>query len=375
MYSRLIYSNISQWLGDREVIILKGARQTGKTTLLKQLFDEKEHTLILNCENPSVSNILESNDPGAIQMLFGGNKIVALDEAQSIQSIGRILKLIHDELPQYKVIVTGSSSFELMNQGGEPLTGRNIKFTLYPLSIEEIRDAKGWLHVLDSLNTYLIFGTYPGLVDLEAEKRRWKLEELAGDYLYKDLLVYDQIKSSSLVRQLLKALALQTGSEVTVNELSNLLGAPRQTIETYIDVLEKSFVIFSLNSYSKNLRNEIKKGHKYYFYDNGILNAITGNLNVLQNRNDQGILWENFCVSERLKYNRYHRRPVEMYFWRTYDQAEIDLVEKYPDRLVPFEFKWQSRRKPQLPASFAESYHVQEMKVVTPQNLHLLITE
>ena len=372
MYTRMIHQQVMRWMDDREVIIIKGARQTGKTTLLQQLFERDDNALILNCENPGVASILESFDFEAIRLLFGRHRIIALDEVQSIGSIGSLLKLVFDELPDYKLIITGSSSFELMDQVGEPLTGRNIKFTMYPLSLEEMKDTKGWLPVVNSLSSYLAFGTYPGVIDLEPAKREQKLVELAGDYLFKDILMYHQIKSPVLVRQLLKALAHQAGAEVSVNELSKLLGASRHIIETYLDILEKSYVIFSLSSFSKNIRNEIRKGRKYYFYDNGILNAVVGNLNPLQNRSDQGLLWENFCMSERLKFNMYHRTGVDMHFWRTYDQAEIDLVEVHPDEMVAFEFIWHERRLPRLPASFAESYPVKKLEVITPRNMQRL---
>jgi predicted AAA+ superfamily ATPase len=374
MYSRIITNNIHEWLDNREIIILKGARQVGKTTLIKTILEGRDDAIIINCELPNVASILESFDLEAVKALFSGKHIIALDEAQTVGNIGKLLKLIYDEMPQYKLIVSGSSSFELVNQLGEPLTGRNVKYTLFPLSIEEIRDKTDWVQVMNHLNSFLVFGTYPGLIDLDMSKKQKKLLELTSDYLFKDILIYEQLKSPTLIRQLLKALALQVSSEVSINELSNLLGASRPVVENYLDILEKNYIIFRLESFSGNLRNEIKKSRKYYFYDNGIMNAVTGNLNLIQNRSDTGALWENFCISERKKYNEYHQRLVNMYFWRTFDKAEIDLVEEQSGVLTPFEFKWNERKTSRLPASFAKAYEVSELTVVSPTKLHLLIS-
>lgn len=374
MYSRIITNNIHEWLDSREIIILKGARQVGKTTLIKTILESRDDTIIINCELPNVASILESFDLEAVKALFSGKHVIALDEAQTVGNIGKLLKLIYDEMPQYKLIVSGSSSFELVNQLGEPLTGRNVKYTLFPLSIEEIRDKTDWVQVMNHLNSFLVFGTYPGLIDLDISKKQKKLLELTSDYLFKDILIYEQLKSPTLIRQLLKALALQVSSEVSINELSNLLGASRPVVENYLDILEKNYIIFRLESFSGNLRNEIKKSRKYYFYDNGIMNAVTGNLNLIQNRSDTGALWENFCISERKKYNEYHQRLVNMYFWRTFDKAEIDLVEEQNGVLAPFEFKWNDRKTSRLPASFAKAYEVSELTVVSPTKLHLLIS-
>ncbi len=374
MYLRLLIKNIQTWLDKREILILYGARQVGKTTLLKTILEKKEGALILNCELPVVANVLESKDISSIKTLFGRNRIIGLDEAQKIMDIGSILKIIYDEMPEYKIIATGSSSFDLANRIAEPLTGRNIKFRLYPLSLKETEEKNNWLWNLTNLNKMLVFGTYPGIIDLDAEYQEIKLSELSGDYLFKDILVYEQVKNPAIIRKLLRALALQAGSQVSVNELSNLLGINRQTIEKYLDLLEKSFVIFSLQSFSSNLRNEIKKSRKYYFYDNGIMNALTGNFNPVENRQDIGILWENFCLSERIKINSYSNHNSNMYFWRTYDGAEIDLVEEYAGKINAFEFKWKQKRELKVPASFNEKYKPAKYSIVTPANLHQLIS-
>lgn len=375
MYPRLLLNNIKYWLDKREILILYGARQVGKTTLLKILMKDTAESLILNCELPVVSNVLESKNLSSIKALFGQTRYIGLDEAQKIVDIGSILKLIYDELPEYKIIATGSSSFDLANRIVEPLTGRNIKFRLFPLSLNETQEKNNWLWNLNHLNQFLVFGTYPGIIDLPVKDQQVKLSELSGDYLFKDILVYDQVKNPAVIRKLLKALALQVGSQVSVNELSNFLGISRHTVEKYLNLLEKSFVIFSLESFSSNIRNEIKKSRKYYFYDNGILNALTGNFTPVENRQDIGVLWENFCMSERVKFNEYSMQKFNLYFWRTYDGAEIDLIEEKNGKLAAFEFKWKQKRKISIPAGFSEKYNVKEMKIITSENLHELIND
>ncbi|MFZ4562310.1 MAG: ATP-binding protein [Bacteroidales bacterium] len=373
MYLRALTSEILHWINQPEILILYGARQVGKTTLLKEMIKTREDSILLNCELPMVAGILENRDLKAIQSLFGQFRIICLDEAQRVQNIGSILKLIYDELPVYKIIATGSSSFELADRITEPLTGRNIKFRLYPLSLSEIEKNLGWLEVLNKLNELLIYGSYPGIIDLNNPDRIAKLAELSSDYLYRDILIYENVKHPTVIRNLLKALALQVGNQVSVSELSGMLGITRPTVEKYLDLLEKSFVIFRLPSYSRNLRNEIRKSQKIYFYDNGILNAITGNFSMIQNRSDAGFLWENFCMTERMKVNSLKSAgSTNMYFWRTYDGAEIDLIEETGGMLQAFEFKWNIRRKPMLPASFSKKYKVTSMSVVSPETLYLI---
>jgi hypothetical protein len=244
---------------------------------------------------------------------------------------------------------------------------------LFPLSLKETEEKHNWLWNLSNLNKFLVFGTYPGIIDIEEQYQQIKLSELSGDYLFRDILVYEQVKSPAVIRKLLKALALQVGSQVSVNELSNMLGITRQTVEKYIDLLEKSFVIFSLPSFSSNLRNEIKKSRKYYFYDNGIMNAQTGNFNLVVNRQDTGILWENFCMSERIRQNSYLNMNVNSYFWRTYDGAEIDLIEEVGGKFYAFEFKWKQKGELKIPASYSQRYNPEKFSVITPANLHDLL--
>jgi len=373
MYPRDITGSINYWLDKQETLILYGARQVGKTTLIRKILQEKQNAIILNCELPMISEVLESKDLSQIRAIFGDNKIIALDEAQKISKIGSILKIIYDELPQYKVIATGSSSFELANRISEPLTGRNIKFRLYPLSLNEIKQMRGWLWIKENFNNLVVYGTYPGIIDLSVADKQVKLSELASDYLYKDVLIHENIKNPALIRKLLKALALQTGSQVSFNELSGLLGVSRATVEKYIDLLEKNFVIFNLPSFSSNLRNEIKKSRKYFFYDTGIRNALMGDFNPLVSRTDAGALWENFCVSERIIFNSTARLNTTTYFWRTYDGAEIDLVEEYNGNLYVFEFKMKQKRKQKIPESFVTKYAPKDTRIISPSNLHELI--
>jgi len=373
MYPRDITGSINYWLDKQETLILYGARQVGKTTLIRKILQEKQNAIILNCELPMISEVLESKDLSQIRAIFGDNKIIALDEAQKISKIGSILKIIYDELPQYKVIATGSSSFELANRISEPLTGRNIKFRLYPLSLNEIKQKRSWLWIKENFNNLVVYGTYPGIIDLSVADKQVKLSELASDYLYKDVLIHENIKNPALIRKLLKTLALQTGSQVSFNELSGLLGVSRATVEKYIDLLEKNFVIFNLPSFSSNLRNEIKKSRKYFFYDTGIRNALMGDFNPLVSRTDAGALWENFCVSERIIFNSTARLNTTTYFWRTYDGAEIDLVEEYNGNLYVFEFKMKQKRKQKIPESFVTKYAPKDTRIISPSNLHELI--
>ncbi|RLD43710.1 MAG: hypothetical protein DRI89_04210 [Bacteroidetes bacterium] len=373
MYRRIFEKVIDKWINTREILIIYGARQVGKTTFLHQFLDKRKGSIILNCELPNVFDTLQNQNLEGIKFLFGQNKIIALDEAQNIPLIGKTLKLIYDELPEYKLIVTGSSSFELSSHITEALTGRNIKFRVFPLTLREINEKTEGLQLAQKLNDILIFGSYPGLIDLAVDLKSRKLNELTSDYLFKDVLIHERIKNPAVLRKLLKALAFQIGSQVSINELSNLLGVSRQSVEKYIELLEKSFIVFRLASFSSNLRNEIKKSTKIYFYDNGIRNAILNNLNPVQNRTDIGFLWENFCVSERVKQSISLGFNNEFYFWRTYDGAEIDLLEIKNDKIETYKFKWKSKKKVKLPESFAKKYKPNSFKVISSGNFYELM--
>ncbi len=369
MFQRDVKAKFLEWIETDEILIIYGPRQAGKTTFMKMMFEDNKDAIIFNCELNPVRQVLESKDIFQFRLLFGDKKIVALDEAQKITDIGSILKIIYDELKNdYKVIVTGSSSFDLSNKIIEPLTGRNIKFRILPLSLNEINSGKGWLYVKENLNQFLVFGSYPGIINIEPQKKIVKLLELESDYLYKDILVHEKLKNSSLIRKLLQSLALQVGSMVSVNELAQQVRIASQTVEKYLDLLEKTFVIYSLSSFSTNLRNELKKSRKYYFYDLGIRNAIINNFNPVPGRNDTGVLWENFCINEMIKKNNLRDQPSNLYFWRTYDGAEIDLIEEINGSLKAYEIKWNTGRKVKLPESFRNHYNVSDYQVITPEN-------
>lgn len=374
MYARTIVKLIEKWLNAPEIIILIGARQVGKSTLMQILMQNGLKINILNCENPIVADILQSRSTNEILSLFGDeNNIVALDEAQDIPDIGKILKLIYDDKKvKQKIIATGSSSFDLSTKVGEPLTGRNLKFNLYPLSIDEIKQGKQWLEMLELIPSLLIYGAYPGIIDLPVDEKKKKLLTLSSDYLFKDIYKFEQVRNPEILRKLVKALALQIGNLVSVNELANLCGTSTITIERYLDLLEKSFVIFKLGSFSTNLRNELKKSRKYYFYDLGIRNAVLNNFVRVEQRTDIGALWENFCIAEYIKTLEYSGQSSNLYFWRTYDGAEIDLIEEREGKLYTFEFKWNENKKVSLPKSFSEKYTVEKFTAINRRNFNKL---
>ena len=374
IYERKLKTRIEKWMSDRDVLIIYGARQVGKTTFIKDFLRSKSKSEVLNCELPSVYEPLESLNKNRIAQLFGSNNILALDEAQNIFSIGKVLKLIYDEMPQYKIIATGSSSFDLSSHVSEALTGRNIKFSMFPLSMQEIQNNEENIQADKLENDLLIFGSYPEIVNTTISKKGEKLQNLSSDYLFKDVLIHESIKNPTIVRNLLKSLALQVGSQVSVNELSNSLKIARQTVMKYIDLLEKSFIVFQLPSYSSNLRNEIKKSSKYYFYDNGIRNAIINNFSSPDLRTDMGALWENFCVSERRKFIENNQLQRELYFWRSYDGAEIDLLEIQDQKIHAFEFKWKIKRKTPIPFSFKEKYNPVSYHVISRENFYELMS-
>ena len=373
MYNRDIVKSIENQLKRPEVILIFGARRTGKSTLLDMLADKYSNMIILNCEQPEIYDALNEMNIPRIKALFDNNEIVAFDEAQTIPEIGKILKLLYDDKSKIaQIIATGSSSFELSNKTGEPLTGRNISFNLFPLSLNEISAKKGWQFFLENLNEILVFGSYPGVIDLSTKEKRLKLLSLTNDYLFKDIFKFEQLKNPEILRKLLKAIALQVGNLVSFQELASLLGVSKQTITRYLDLLEKSFIIFRLGSFSGNLRNELRKSHKFYFYDTGIRNAIINNFAGMNERMDAGAIWENYCVAEIIKANNYKQLFSNFYFWRTYDGAEVDLVEEIDGKITAYEFKWNPGRKAKLPASFAAKYNVGGFHVITPGSVYLL---
>ncbi len=373
MYYRDILKEIGQQLKRPEIILLFGARQTGKSTLLELLSKEHGDLKILDCEQPVVYDALHDINIPKIKALFDEKESVAFDEAQTIPEIGKILKLLYDDKKsKIRLIATGSSSFELSNKTGEPLTGRNISFKLFPLSIHEISAQKGWQYFLENLEEFLLYGTYPGVVDLNAKEKREKLLSLSNDYLFKDIFKFEQLRNPDVLRKLLKAIALQVGNLVSYQELATLTGISKQTVVRYLNLLEKSFIIFRLGSFSGNLRNELRKRQKYFFYDTGIRNAIINNFAGMADRSDAGAIWENFCVSEIIKADSNKRLFSNFYFWRTYDGAEIDLVEERDGKIIAWEFKWNPGRKPKIPVTFTDKYNVIDYRIISPGNLYLL---
>lgn len=364
MIARIAENSIKQSLFKGKTIILYGARQVGKTTLVQDLLKDYEGvSRYLNCEILSVEQSLSDAEPEKLKSFLGNYKLIVLDEAQNIPNIGKILKVITDTLKDIQIIATGSSSFDLANKTSEPMTGRVIHHTLYPLSLSEIKAKSDWLSVDSKLDKLLRFGSYPEIFKSADEDAISKLHELSSGYLFKDLLRFEGIKKSSLLKNLIVMLALQLGNEVTYYELAVKLGVNTLTVQKYIDLLEQSFVVFKLNSFSRNIRNELSKAIKIYFYDNGIRNALVNNFNPLSLRNDIGALWENFCIAERIKANSNSNRKVNNYFWRTYDQKEIDYVEEIGGVITGYELKYSEKQNIKKSKSFTEAYNAKIHKI------------
>ena len=369
MIPRIIQQEIEKNLFKNKVLLLIGARQIGKTTLLKQVLQNcTEKSLWLNADESDVKRKLENATTSTqLLQLFGNAKLIVIDEAQQVEDIGLKLKLVIDTNPELQIIATGSSAFELLQKSNEPLTGRKKEYHLYPISFSEMVRHTSLLTEQRLLENRLIYGSYPEVINNPGNEKE-VLKEITNSYLYKDVLRYDGIKKASLIDKLLVALALQVGSEVSYNELAKTIGNINSTtVEKYVDLLEKAFVVYKLPALSRNLRNEIKKGKKIYFYDNGIRNAIINNFNPLALRNDKGALWENFLISERMKKNSYAKHYCNTYFWRTFDQAEVDYIEEYDGALHVFEFKWKTNNK-KVPASLLNSYTVNSTAIVDTDN-------
>ena len=372
MINRHIERIIQKSLHDGEVILLLGPRQTGKSTLLRERFTG-EDVLWLDGDDYDVRAILTQNTSAYLKNLLKGKRRLIIDEAQNIQGIGLTLKQVHDHVKGVEVIVTGSSSFEISSTASEPLTGRKWEYHLFPLSVVEMTSHHGMLEESRLLEQRLIYGLYPEIVTHpgDAEKR---LLQLTSSYLYKDVLKWQEIKKPVELEKLVQALAFQIGNEVSYNELAQMTGLTNETVQRYIDLLEKSFVIFSLSSFSRNLRNEIKKGRKIYFYDTGIRNAVIRQFQPLSRRNDIGALWENFLIVERMKFNSWSDQYPNTYFWRTHAQQEIDYIEDTNGMLYAYEFTWNEKRKKKLASSFSQTYSDHIFKVVNRENYYEFIT-
>lgn len=366
---RSVAVRIAARLFEGKAIILFGPRQAGKTTLVKHLLEQRtEKVLELNGDEPDVRALLEGCTSSRLRALIGAAGLLFIDEAQRVPDIGIVLKLVTDQIPGVQAIATGSSAFELNARTAEPLTGRKYEFMLYPLSFGELVRHHGLLEEKRLLEHRLVYGSYPEIVVRQGREKEL-LKLLAGSYLYKDLLTLEQINKPVLLEKILRALALQLGSEVSYHEIGQLVGADGQTVERYIDLLEKAFVLFRLPAFSRNVRNEIKKGKKIYFYDNGIRNAIIGNFTPLSGRTDTGGLWENYLISERLKFLAAGNRDARTYFWRTTQQQEIDYIEERDQQLFAYEFKWSSKKAaPRFPKTFVRNYENAVTKVITRDN-------
>lgn len=367
MIKRILEEKIIRDFHRGKVVVLLGPRQVGKTTLLDTLEDPNLHILRLNCDDYDDVLRLENKTSTELKALIADYDMVFIDEAQRVKNIGLVLKKIGDLKLKTQVIVTGSSSFELANDINEPATGRLLEHKIFPLSLQEMAASTSQREEQRLLENRLIYGFYPEVITVPSDARR-TLINLTSNYLYKDMLSFKGIKKPEVLQKLVRALALQLGSEVSYNELSNLLGVDKETVENYISLLEKCFVVFRLDSYSRNLRNEIKKGKKVYFYDNGIRNAVLSNFAQLDLRNDVGALWENLMVSERVKRNAYQDSYAQLFFWRTHSQNEIDLIEIEDGQMHAYEFKWNTRKAPSVPKVFAKTYPESTFKVITPEN-------
>jgi len=372
MYNRIIEKSLKNSFFKGKIAIITGARQTGKTTLVMKLINKADsaQAKLFNGDNPGDRELLSNKSLEFLEKLIGGAKIVFIDEGQKIETIGQTLKLLVDKYKSEKqIIVTGSSSFNLLDKTEEPLTGRKIVFHLFPLSLEEIYPKKDLAEIIKNLEQYLVFGSYPEVAGKSsfAEKRK-ALVEISSSYLYKDILELRGIKKSGALVSLLKAISFQVGSEVSYTELANISGLNKKTVENYLDILEKNHIIFRLAPYARNKRKIISKLKKIYFYDPGVRNAVINNFNLLSDRNDVGALWENYMAAERLKFQHYHEIYAENYFWRTYDGAEVDWVEEQNGKVLGFEFKWGEKKK-KRESIFWKEISAKPVKIITPRSM------
>jgi predicted AAA+ superfamily ATPase len=372
MIERILEKQILAKINTNKAIILLGSRQVGKTTLLKSLFENSSETIWLNADEPDIQAIFANISSKRFEAIIGNKKMIIIDEAQRIPDIGLKMKLITDQLPSIQLIATGSSAFELSNKLNEPLTGRKWEFKMYPISFQEMVNHHGLLNEIRLLPHRLVYGFYPDVVNHQGNEKEI-LKQLSDSYLYKDLLMMDQIKKPSALVKLLQALALQIGSQVSYQELAQICGLDGKTIEKYMMLLEQSYIIFRLASFSRNQRNELKKSRKVYFFDNGIRNALIANFEHIENRTDIGALWENYLVSERIKYLAYHQKWVNNWYWRTTEQQEIDYVEEENGQLSTFEFKWNPKAKGSVPSSFRKTYPAATINWIHRENFETFL--
>ena len=368
MIKREILDSVDGRLFKGKLIVIYGARQVGKTTLLKEIANKySNERIFLNCDEPDIRELLTNVTSTKLKNLVGQKKLILIDEAQRVKNIGITLKLLADELKDKQVIATGSSAFELSNEINETLTGRKYEYNLYPFSIRELSNEFGWLETNRLLEDRIIYGMYPEVV-LNPDEKKNLLKEITRSYLFKDILSYEGIRKPEVLEKLLVALAAQIGSEVSYNELAGTIGVDKDTINKYLDILEKAFVVFKLHPFSRNIRTEITKMRKIYFYDTGIRNALISNFNSLASRNDKGALWENFLIVEKLKMNSALNIDAKTYFWRTTQQQEIDYIEEVDGELNDFEFSWNINKKKKIPLTFSNAYEIKTSAIINTEN-------
>lgn len=374
MVPRKILQKIEKKLFQGKAVLVTGPRQAGKTTLLLAMQSKAEQkVLFLNCDEPDVRSLLTEATSTALWQLMGNAKIVMIDEAQRVKNIGLTMKLIIDNFKHIQLVATGSSALELANEINEPLTGRKWEYLLLPLSTQELAEHHGPLEEQRLLSHRIIYGMYPDVVINPGEEREI-LYSLTSSYLYKDIFTFQEIRKPEVIEKLLEALALQVAAEVSYSELARMIQVDTATVQRYLDLLEKAFVVFRLRSFSRNVRNELKKSRKVYFYDNGIRNALIANFSPPELRVDTGALWENFLVSERIKLLRNNQIHVGKFFWRTRQQQEIDYIEESDGIISAFEFKWNPRKKTRFPKTFLKAYPNAVTATITPENyMHFLM--
>jgi len=367
---RTVESQVKKYLRPNKVVVILGPRRVGKTVLIQKILSETtEPYLLLNGEDIETRELFRRRSIKSLESILEGKKFLVIDEAQKIPDIGNALKLMVDEIHELKVLITGSSAFDVENYTGEPLTGRKMNFKLFGISEGELSSIEPVVERKDNLHKRLIYGSYPELLQSETNlEKHLYLKELVNSYLLKDILTFETIRNSDKIIDLLRLIAFQVGSEVKIPELSNSLRVSRNTVDKYLDLLTKVFILYKVGGFSRNLRKEVNKSSRYYFLDNGIRNILIGNLNPLDLRNDVGILWENYMVSERIKYQNYNNVLVYNYFWRTYDQQEIDWVEDRGGVLYGYEFKWNSNKKPKAPGAWKNAYPNAKYEVINPEN-------
>ena len=357
MYPRYLSERINKRIDSGKAIVVIGPRQVGKTTLIESILNTKEY-LLLDGDDPKVRSILSEPNTEQIKTILGKYKYVFIDEAQRIEGIGLTMKIITDRFKDVQLFTSGSSSFDLSNKINEPLTGRKWEYQLFPISWEEYENHHGFLHSEQNLENRLLYGFYPDVLNNVGDEISI-LRNLVNSYLYKDILSYADIRKPEILDKLVQALALQIGSEVNYSEISQLVGADKNTVGKYIDILQKGYIVFKLNSFSRNVRNEIKTNKKIYFYDNGIRNMVIGNFNPINLRTDKGALWENFLIAERVKQIEYKQSLARTYFWRTKQQQEVDFVEENGGKIIGYEFKWNKKNNQRLPKTFTETYNAE----------------